>query len=265
MAITPLLVSAVFLFGLLVGSFLNVCIWRLPSGEQIVVGRSHCRHCRREIVWYDNIPLLSFILLGGRCRQCRERIEWSYPGVELLTGLLLAAVLVRFGWTPLAAVYGLLGALLILLAFIDGRELILPDEITLPGVSLGAVLSYFLPQMHGVSNSWAGLWASAVGALAGSGVVWVIGVLGTWFFKREAMGFGDVKLMAMVGAFIGWKQVLLVNFILAPFLGAAIGLILKFKYGRDVIPYGPFLGLGTLAAIFFGADLIGWYMGLLGF
>ena len=262
---TVLAVSVVFVFGLMVGSFLNVCIWRLPQGEQIVKGRSHCRHCKKEIFWYDNIPLVSFILLKGRCRFCRERIEWNYPLVELLTGLFFAAALARFGWTALAAVYAGLAAVLILLAFIDWREMILPDEITLPGVSLGAVLSFFLPQLHQAPNNWAGIWAAVVGALAGAGVVWGIGAVGSWFFKREAMGFGDVKLMAMVGTFIGWQKVLLVNFILGPVLGATVGMVLKVRYGRDVIPYGPFLGLGTMIAVFFGADWIRWYLGLLGF
>lgn len=255
----------VFLFGLMVGSFLNVCIWRIPAEEQIVKGRSHCRMCGGQIFWYDNIPLVSYLLLRGRCRSCRAAISRSYPLVELLTGLFFAAVLARFGWTWLAAATAMLSAMLILLAFIDWREMILPDEITLPGVSLGAVLSFFLPELHQAPNSWAGIWAAVVGALAGAGVVWIIGVLGTRLFKREAMGFGDVKLMAMVGTFIGWQKVLLVNFILGPVLGATVGIVLRVRYGRDVIPYGPFLGLGTLIAVFFGSDLIHWYAGLLGF
>lgn len=263
MSISPLALSGVFLFGLMVGSFLNVCIWRLPEGEQIVRGRSHCRHCRREIRWIDNIPLVSFVLLKGRCRFCGLAISWSYPAVELLTGLLLTAVAARFGWTMLAGVYGLFAAALIVLSMVDLKEMILPDEITLPGLSLGVICSYFVPEMHDSLTRWSGLWMAVLGALVGGGVVWIIGVVGTWLFKREAMGFGDVKLMAMVGAFIGWKNVLLVNFILAPVLGALVGVVLKFRYGRDLIPYGPFLTLATLAALFWGNEMIGRYLSLL--
>lgn len=265
MPISPLLLSGVFLFGLMVGSFLNVCIWRIPEREQIVTGRSHCRRCGKKIFWYDNIPLVSFALLKGRCRQCGLPISWGYPFTELAAGLLLTGVVAKFGWTMLALVNAVFLMELLLLAMIDLREMILPDEITLPGVSLGVVASYFVPALQEAISPWGGLWAAVIGALVGGGVIWLVGLLGGWLFKREAMGFGDVKLMAMVGAFIGWPKVLLVNFILAPLLGAAVGVVLKFRYGRDIIPYGPFLTLGTLIVVFWGNDLIRWYSGLLGF
>ena len=151
------------------------------------------------------------------------------------------------------------GAALIALSVIDWREMILPDEITLPGISLGVILSFYLPELHGELARWGGLWAAVVGALAGAGTLWVVGEAGKWMFRREAMGLGDVKLMAMVGAFIGLWMVLLVNLVLAPVAGAIVGLVLKYRYGRDLIPFGPFLALGTLAAIFWGDAIWDWY------
>ena len=264
MTISPLLVSAVFAFGLIVGSFLNVCIWRLPAGEQVVKGRSHCRSCRQVIRWYDNVPLISFFLLKGKCRFCRAKIAWSYPGVELITALLFVAVLIRFGWTPRAAIYGALGAALILLSVVDVREMILPDEITLPGLQGGVILSFFFPALHGVSGRWESLAASVVGALAGAGFLWVVGTVGSWVFKREAMGQGDVKLMAMVGSVIGGWKVTLVNFIIAPLLGSVVGGVLKLRYKIDLIPYGPFLAAGTFIVIFWGDGILHWYRSLIG-
>lgn len=264
MGISPLALGAVFLFGLAVGSFLNVCIWRLPAREQIVQGRSHCRSCGKTIRWVDNIPLVSFVLLRGRCRHCGARISWSYPFVELATGILLAGVVWRFNLTAPALVYAVLGAALIVLAMVDLKEMILPDEMTLPGIAIGVILSFYVPELHGAASRWDGLWASVLGALVGAGTLWGIGVVGKWIFRKEAMGFGDVKLMAMVGSLIGTAKVLLVNFILAPIVGAVVGVILKVRYRRDLIPYGPFLALGTLAAVFWGSGIIDWYLGLLG-
>jgi len=247
------------LFGLLVGSFLNVCIWRIPSGEQIVRGRSHCRQCGRTILWFDNIPVLSYCLLKGRCRFCHAKIEWTYPFVEAMTGLWFAFVVVWFKQVHWVAVYGLLGAILILLAMIDIKEMLLPDSITLPGLSMGVILSYYFPSLHAEMARWAGLWESVKGALVGAGAIWLIRVVGGRIFRKEAMGLGDVKMMAMVGAFIGMWKVLLVIFILAPILGSVVGLILKFRYGQEIIPYGPFLAIGTVGAILWGDAILAWY------
>ena len=271
MSISPLELSGVFISGLMVGSFLNVCIWRIPAGEQVVKGRSICRSCKREIAAYDNIPLLSFVLLGGKCRRCKAPISWSYPAVEVATGLLFAAVLNRFGWTNAALVYAVFGAALIVLSVIDLREMILPDEITLPGISLGVIVSFFVPELHRAAAQWGGLWASVIGVLAGAGVMYLIGAAGTLLFKRklkaigeeEAMGFGDVKLMGMVGAVIGLWKVLLVSLVLAPMSGAVIGLAIKARTKQEIIPFGPFLAAGTLVALFFGDSIIHWYRGLL--
>lgn len=179
--------------------------------------------------------------------------------MELATGILFVACVARFGQTPLAVVYALLGAALIVLTAIDFHEMILPDEITLPGISIGVIVSFFLPQLHGAATPWSGLWAAVAGALVGAGILAVIRWLGGLAFKREAMGLGDLKLMAMVGAFIGVWKAGLVDFFLAPILGALIGLALKLRNGREEIPFGPFLAAGTLIAIFWGDAILKWY------
>ena len=256
--------AGVFVFGLMVGSFLNVCIWRIPREEEIVRGRSHCPKCGQTIRWYDNIPLVSFIALRGKCRHCQAPISWRYPLVELATGVLFAAIVARFQFSWAALVYAVLGAALIVLTVIDLREMILPDEITVPGIPIGLVLSFLVPCLHLADTRWHGLTAGLAGAAAGGGTLLVIRALGTWFFKKEAMGLGDVKLMAMVGALIGPGKVVLVNFILAPVLGSVVGIVVLVRKRQALvpIPYGPFLALGTLAAIFWGDAMITWYRDL---
>ncbi len=266
MSITPVSGSLVFIVGLCVGSFLNVCVWRLPAEEQVVKGRSICRSCRHEIPWYDNIPLISFTLLRGECRFCKAKISWLYPFVELVTGLLFVGVAIRFGFTAQAAVYAALGASLILISVVDAREMIIPDEVTKPGLWVGIVLSFLVPFLHRTGNRWEGLLAGLLGAAVGAGFVYGIGVAGRVIFHRklkaigeeEAMGFGDVKLMGMVGALIGWQKVLLVNLFFAPLLGTVVGIISKLRYHKDLIPYGPFLSLGTLLVIFWGDQVLEW-------
>ncbi|MBI3317925.1 MAG: prepilin peptidase [Candidatus Omnitrophica bacterium] len=260
----PLLTRGlVFLSGLVVGSFLNVCIWRLPAGEQVIRGRSHCRGCGHLIAWYDNLPLLSFLILKGRCRFCRARISWVYPAVELATGALFLLVFQRFGLTAAGLTYAALGAALILISAIDARCMEIPDEVTYPGMQLGVILSFFTPELHGASSRWGGLISSLLGALAGAGFLWVIGTVGSWVFKREAMGGGDVKLMAMVGSLLGAGKTLLVNLGFAPVLGSIVGLVLKYRYGKELIPYGPFLAAGTLMAVFWGDGILQWYRKIL--
>lgn len=263
--------SLVFLLGLMVGSFLNVCIWRLPEGEQVIRGRSHCRNCRHPIPWYDNLPLVSFLFLRGRCRFCRVPISFLYPVVEGLTGLLFLGLWLKFGWGAELAVYAVLGAGLIVVSVVDLRHMIIPDEITQPGLGIGVLLSSLFPALHGVNGRWEGFLASLLGALVGGGFVYAIGWVGKQVFRRklkaigeeEAMGFGDVKLMAFIGSWIGWQKVLLVNLFLAPLLGSVVGLVARFRYGKDLIPYGPFLALGTLIVIFWADGIVGWYRALL--
>ena len=271
MNISDLVKSVVFVFGLMVGSFLNVCIWRLPEQEQVVRGRSHCPSCRRTIAWYDNIPLLSFVWLKGRCRFCRKKISWVYPAVELVTGLLLLGILLRFGLTVTALIYGVFAASLIIVSVVDARTMTIPDEVTKPGPWIGMALSFLVPALQGTGSRWVGLVSSFLGAAAGWGLIFGMAWLGRWMFRKklqsigeeEAVGGGDLKLMAFVGAFIGVPKVLLVILFLAPLSGSLIGLILKARFGRDLIPYGPFLSLGTLVVLFWGDGILGWYKGFL--
>ena len=256
----------------MVGSFLNVCIWRLPAEEQIVAGRSHCRSCRKTIAWYDNIPLVSFVQLKGRCRHCGAKISWLYPFVELITGLLFVGVMIRFGGSDLALVYAVFAAALLVLTMIDLREMILPDEITLPGISFGVIASTLVPALHGTNNRWTALTGSVAGALAGAGITCAISWIGTRLFRRKlqaigeeaAMGFGDVKLMAMIGAFIGVWKALMVVLLFGPLLGSIVGIFLKLRFGREIVPYGPFLVLGTAVAVLWGDGIIAWYRVALG-
>ena len=270
MTISPIVVSGFFFFGLMVGSFLNVCIWRLPADEQVVKGRSHCRSCGKTIAWYDNVPLASFLFLGGRCRYCKAKISWVYPFVELATGFLFVGLLVRFGLTTFTAIYMFFGAALLLVSVVDAREMILPDQVTIPGLYLAVIVSFFFPALHGATSRWGGLGACLIGALVGAGLVIGMNLIGTRVFRRklqalgeeEAVGFGDVKLMAMVGALVGAIKAVLVVLFLGPLVGSLVGLILKYRFGKDLIPYGPFLALGTLVALVGGDWIIDWYRGL---
>ncbi len=246
-----------FLLGLIIGSFLNVCIWRLPRGESIAYPGSHCPLCGAPIRWFDNIPLLSFLLLKGRCRSCGKRISPRYPLVELLTGSLFLATYWSFGLTPQTAIYLLLASSLITVGFIDLDKKIIPNLITLPGIVLGLALALFLPYLS--------LWSSLLGAILGGGTLFLVGIFGRALFKKAAMGGGDIKLAAMIGAFFGWQQILLVLF-LSFLLGAIIGTTIEFVKGtlstRRQIPFGPYIALSGIIAIFFGQDLIKLYLSL---
>jgi len=246
-----------FLVGLIVGSFLNVCIWRLPRGESIIYPGSHCPLCSAPIRWYDNIPLFSFLLLGGRCRSCGGRISLHYPLVELLTGLLFIAIYWSFGLSYQTLIYILLASSLITVGFIDLEKKIIPNLITLPGVGLGLIFSLFSAHLSPKD--------SLLGAIFGGGILLLVGIFGKALFKKPAMGGGDVKLAAMIGAFLGWRQILLVLF-LSFLLGAVIGTTVELikgtlSKGRQ-IPFGPYIALSGLVAVFFSKDLINLYLGL---
>jgi leader peptidase (prepilin peptidase)/N-methyltransferase len=254
------------LFGLIVGSFLNVCIFRLPRHCMSVVRpRSRCPRCLRTIPWYDNIPVLSWVALRGRCRGCRAPISPRYAAVELLTGALFAWAAARQLWGPSepgareAAVFlvhaWFLGSMVVC-AFIDLDFRILPDEVTLPGVVLGLAVSAAFPFLHerglpgAIGNRHlAGLAASALGAVVGGGTLWGVGVVGKLVFRKEAMGFGDVKYMAMIGSVLGWKGVLL-TFVLACLFGSLVG-VGKYVAVRRMgyVPFGPFLSAGALVML----------------
>ncbi|MBI4313922.1 MAG: prepilin peptidase [Candidatus Omnitrophica bacterium] len=252
-----------FFSGLIAGSFLNVCIWRLPREEQVVRGRSHCTDCKKTIEWYDNIPVASFLLLRGRCRQCKKAISWRYPAVELSTGIAFFWVVSRWGLTGVGLTYLILMCGLIVVTVIDAREQIIPFAVTQPGIVVGLAASLLLPQLQGVDHRGAALLNSALGVFAGGGAIYVMAVFGEMIFKREAMGGGDVWFMAMLGAFLGWQKVLLI-FFLAPIFGSIVGVPLKFRRGAEVIPYGPFLSMAAVIAVGWGDAILSWYFKSLG-
>lgn len=252
-----------FVIGLIVGSFLNVCIWRLPREEQVVRGRSHCPACSHLIPWYDNLPLVSFIWLRRRCRFCRAAISWRYPAVELLAGVSLAAVVARWGLTGPALVYAALLCALIVVTFIDAREQVIPDVVTVPGTALAVVASALWPSLHETASRGGALGASLLGAAVGAGATYLMGVVGQWLFRKEAMGLGDVKLMALLGAVLGWQRVLFV-FFLAPVLGSLVGVPLRVVRKQELIPYGPFLSVAAVIVLWWGRELVAWYFQLIG-
>ena len=244
-----------FAFGAMWGSFLNVCIFRLPREQSIVRPRSRCPGCRHPIAWYDNIPLISQALLRGRCRHCRATISWRYPVVEALTGVLTVAVLSRFGVGPVGVIYLAFVYALIVASFVDLEFQIIPDEISLGGLAVGVVLSLLVPSLHDTASRLIALERSVIGLLVGGAWLYGTGCLGELLFRKEAMGGGDVKLLAMAGSILGWKTVT-VCFFLSPVLALIPGLFVLLVKRSHVIPYGPFLSLGLVASLFFGEDLI---------
>ena len=247
--------SVAFVVGACVGSFLNVCIWRLPRDQSIVRPRSRCPACSHPIAWYDNIPLLSFALLGGRCRHCRGPIHWRYPLVEALSGALAVAVLQRFGLTAVGVVYLLFVWVLVAISFIDLEHRIIPAELSMGGLVAGWILSGLFPQLHGAEHALLGIGYAVFGSLIGAGLLYLTGSLGSFVFRKDAMGLGDVDLLAMAGAVLGWKLVTL-TFFLAPLLAVGPGLaVLAIKRSHE-IPYGPFLSLGLIISLFAGKGLL---------
>jgi len=245
------------LLGLLVGSYLNVVIHRLPRRISTVLPRSRCPACGTAIRPRDNIPVFSFLALRGRCRACGVRISWRYPAIEAATGLLFLACFLRFGPTLEAPVAALFCAAMIALGGIDAEHLLLPDRITLSGIAVGLAVQ---PAIR-----WAGLRDALIGAALGAGLL--LAVWGIWYLLRreDGMGFGDVKMLAMIGAFLGWRSMLVALFA-GTLAGAAVGLVLlgsKRRGIRGKLPFGVFLALGGLVALFFGEPISTAYLRLL--
>jgi len=263
---------AVF-FGACVGSFLNVCIYRIPNELSVVRPRSHCPKCGRMIPWYLNIPVISWLALRGKCAWCKTPISSRYLFVELLTAALFLAVFAAwctpepFGFSPIAQaaqipVYWLFMGGLILGTFVDFDHFILPDRVTIGGMVAGPILSALVPAMHGETVWWRGLLDSGIGLTIGFCLLLAIGLLGEKVFKKEAMGFGDVKLMGAIGAFLGWKAVLFTLFA-SSLVGSVVGLLLMAlrRAGmKDMIPFGPYLALGSLLWLFWGERLLMLYL-----
>jgi leader peptidase (prepilin peptidase)/N-methyltransferase len=269
------------LFGAIIGSFLNVVIHRVPREESIVFPNSRCPSCGATIAFYDNIPVISYALLGGKCRSCRTPISLRYPAVELLTALSWAAVAWRDGWNPLLPFDLIFITAIVALIFIDAEHMILPNVITYPGIVFAFVVRIALPLLTGTphfddlpslmngSLAEMPLWVISligafVGALIGGGSLWLMGW--TWEKLRgiEAMGLGDVKMMFMVGAYLGWRLTILTIFI-GVLSGSLIGIVLMMRQKdrnlQMLLPFGVFLGLGAIAALLFGRDIVGWYAG----
>lgn len=263
------------LFGLLIGSFLNVCIYRWPRDLSVVRPRSACTACDQPIAWYDNVPVLSFLMLRGRCRQCRTRIHWRYPVVELITALSFAYFAHKSGVSLEAAKYCVFAAILIALVFCDLDMLLLPDEFTLGGLVIGLGFALLVPvpdtTFHAIASLFGALPAgrmgmlgeALLGAIVPAGAIW----LGGWLFEKlrhkEGLGFGDVKMLAMVGAFLGIRGALL-TIVLGALAGSVIGLIFIKATGKDPanypLPFGSFLGAAALVAAIEGQSVIGWYV-----
>ena len=245
----------VFIFGSIVGSFLNVCIYRLPKGRSVVIPASHCPNCAAAIHWYDNIPILSYIFLGGKARCCRTKISFRYFVVEILTASASLALFSVFGLTPKFFAYAVMVSGLIVATFVDFEIQEIPDEVSVGVLAVGLLLAAAFPSIFNETARLNSFLNSFLGALAGGGMIYAMGTLGEFMFKKEAMGGGDVKLLAMIGAFVGWKLVVL-TFFLAPAFGSVVGIILKIRHGRETIPYGPYLSLAAVVVIFCGDKIL---------
>jgi leader peptidase (prepilin peptidase)/N-methyltransferase len=252
--VPPILVGVLFAaFGLVVGSFLNVCIYRLPLKQSIVWPASRCTTCERPLDWYENVPVVAWVALGGRCRTCQTSISAMYPVVELVTGALFVGGYLLYGVTPLGFVRIAFGCAMIVLFVIDLQHHILPNIITVTGVPIGLALSLFLPP---------GWQESLIGLLLGGGVLWVIGEAYYRLRGIDGLGMGDVKMLAMIGAFLGWRLTL-VTLIFASFTGALMGVALLAS-GRGgmkaALPFGTFLAVGALVAAVAGDQIFNWYV-----
>jgi leader peptidase (prepilin peptidase) / N-methyltransferase len=241
----------VFVFGLIIGSFCNVVIYRLPQGKSIVAPGSQCRSCGSSIRPWDNIPLLSYVLLKGRCRFCKEPISLRYPAVEVLSGVLYVLLYFKFGLTMIFAGYALLTSALVIVAFIDFDHKIIPNIITLPGIAVGLGLSLGVLPITPP--------ASLIGLISGGAIFYLIALI-----SGGGMGGGDIKLIAMIGAFLGLSGVLFTIFVSA-LSGSVVGLMLMLlgrKGRKDRVPFGPFLAFGAILYMLVGTDLIQWYLDL---
>jgi leader peptidase (prepilin peptidase)/N-methyltransferase len=249
-----IITALVAALGLAVGSFLNVVIYRLPRNKSLVTPRSSCPGCGTLIRWYQNVPLLSYVILRGRCRGCGTRISPRYPLVELLTAVLFLVFFWRYGISVATAGFWFFSACLVAVFFIDLELTIIPDKITLPGIAMGLGLAAVGDHLDFVS--------SVLGVFAGGGSFLLVGWLGSKLFKKEALGGGDIKLAAMMGAFIGPVRIFLV-FVFSAVLGLLVSVVvlaISARFRRErMLPFGPFLVLAALLVVFYGQELIDWY------
>lgn len=287
-----LFLAVSLIMGLLVGSFCNVCVGRWPHGESVVSPRSRCPKCLNAIAWYDNIPLLSWLILAAKCRHCKAPISWQYPVVEAITGVLFVLVYLRFGMTLASPVYMLLAAAMVVVTFQDLADWTIPNEITLPGIPIGLGLSVIAMIAPTAGFRVAHPFEAIAGILLGFGILYGLDRIAILVLKKPGMGFGDVKLMAMLGAFIGWQGVI-GTLMLASVLGSTIGvaMILYFRFrpatsvpadgeqaeapasadenseddgislGAHYLPFGPYIAIAGLVYLFVGPEFLAWYLG----
>jgi leader peptidase (prepilin peptidase)/N-methyltransferase len=241
-------------FGLALGSFLNVCIHRIPVKESIISPPSRCPQCGKRIRFYDNIPIISYIILRGRCRDCGRPISVRYPLVEAIMGLLSMSLFLKHNLSYQYFISLIFSASLVLISFIDLRHQIIPDAVSLPGILAGFIISLIF-----VHITW---YDSLIGIIAGGGVLYLVAFLFEVITGKEGMGGGDIKLLAMIGAWMGWRAlplIILLSSLTGIFIGG--GSLLMSRQGLGTrIPFGPFLALGTLLYLFFGNELISWYL-----
>jgi leader peptidase (prepilin peptidase) / N-methyltransferase len=267
----------VFVFGLLIGSFLNVCISRLPRGKSVVKPASRCPKCQAAIKPYDNIPVLSYLFLLGKCRACKARISPLYPAVELLTAILFLFCFLVFGATVAAAKWAAFSAILTVLVFTDWRDRLLPDKVNFTGLAIGLLFSFFVLPEDGTALTLANhifdfppppavlsFVDAVIGASVGGGILWLVGEAYFRLRGREGMGFGDVKMMLMAGAFLGLRRTIL-TILVGSLLGALIGgafMLASRKASDYELPFGTFLGIAALLVVFFGTSVVTWYQSL---
>ena len=264
-----------FIFGSIVGSFLNVCIYRMPLGKSVVWPGSHCPLCEKRIPWYDNVPFISYILLGGKCRFCKQRISPVYLIVELLTAITFVVFFNYYRLSYDFFIYLVFVCSLIVATFIDIKHRIIPDEISVGGIILGFLfnaikglkLRPWICELRGMSYDPRPMFNSFLGIIIGGGIIYLSGfIFDLVYFKllkkppiqgeTESMGGGDVKLLAMIGAFLGWQKAVL-TFFLAPFFGVIVGVANLIIKKDHTIPYGPFLSLAAIASLFWADKIIG--------
>jgi leader peptidase (prepilin peptidase)/N-methyltransferase len=249
--------SIIVLFGLCIGSFMNVCIYRMPAKLSIVFPGSSCPGCKTPIRFYDNIPVLSYIWLKGACRHCAAHIPFRYPVVEIMGGAFALLVYLKFGLTPQGALLYLFVVSLLIITYIDIDHQIIPDIISIPGIPIGFLASFAMPGISYIE--------SLLGILIGGGSLYLVAWLYFVIKKKEGMGGGDIKLLAMIGAFIGWQGVLFTIFV-ASLVGTLSGILVMLRRQKGLklaIPFGPFLSIGAICYIFIGKELTAWYFNLL--
>ncbi len=266
----------VFCFGACMGSFLNVCIYRIPLEQSVIKPRSHCPHCMKVIAWYDNLPLFSYFILKAKCRHCGGSISSRYVIVEAMTAALFLLVWLKlpllmmpppFALTPvfvptIIPVFWLVVFGLALGTFVDLEHMIIPDRVSLGGIVLGLVFSSLVPALHAQPDGYGGFLSAFLGAAVGVGILWFVAVLGKLIFRKDAMGMGDVKLMGAIGAFLGWPSVLF-TLLVSSFLGAGVGLTLVATGKKEMqsrIPYGPYIALAALIWLLWGPSIWNAYL-----